>query len=109
MRPIVTPAPSRFTMPDPADGRPGVDLVALGADLEPGTLLAAYGSGLFPMPIDPDKKRSKLAWYSPDPRGVLPLDELKVSKSLRAQQAQVRRHDERSVRLGHHRVRRPGA
>ncbi len=70
-------------MPDPAATRSGVDLVALGADLEPGTLLAAYRSGLFPMPIDPGKKRSKLAWYSPDPRGVLPLDELKVSKSLR--------------------------
>ncbi len=70
-------------MPSPADGRPGVDLVALGADLEPGTLLSAYRGGLFPMPIDPAKKRSKLAWYSPDPRGVLPLDELKVSKSLR--------------------------
>lgn len=70
-------------MPCPTDSRPGVDLVALGADLEPGTLLTAYRGGLFPMPIDPEKKRSKLAWYSPDPRGVLPLDELKVSKSLR--------------------------
>lgn len=77
------PEPSRFTMPSPADSRPGVDLVALGADLAPGTLLAAYRGGLFPMPIDPGKRRSKLAWYSPDPRGVLPLDELKVSKSLR--------------------------
>lgn len=82
-RPIVFPAPSRFTMPDPADARSGVDLVALGADLEPGTLLEAYRNGLFPMPIDPAKRRSKLAWYSPDPRGVLPLDGLKVSKSLR--------------------------
>ncbi len=70
-------------MPDPAETRPGDDLVALGADLEPATLLAAYRGGLFPMPIDPGKRRSKLAWYSPDPRGVLPLDQLKVSKSLR--------------------------
>ena len=70
-------------MPSPADARTGVDLVALGADLEPGTLLSAYCGGLFPMPVDPVRKRSKLAWYSPDPRGVLPLDELKVSKSLR--------------------------
>ncbi len=82
-RPIAHPAPSRFTMPDPAEARPGNDLVALGADLEPGTLLAAYRGGLFPMPNDPSKKRSKLAWYSPDPRGILPLDGLKVSKSLR--------------------------
>jgi leucyl/phenylalanyl-tRNA--protein transferase len=70
-------------MPSPAEAEPGVDLVALGADLEPGTLLTAYRSGLFPMPVDPAKRRSKLAWYSPDPRGVLPLDQLHVSKSLR--------------------------
>lgn len=70
-------------MPSPAQGSPGVDLIALGADLEPGTLLSAYRSGLFPMPVDPARRRSKLAWYSPDPRGVLPLDGLKVSKSLR--------------------------
>jgi len=70
-------------MPSAAEARPGTDLVALGADLAPGTLLSAYRSGLFPMPVEPTKKRSKLAWYSPDPRGVLPLDDLKVSKSLR--------------------------
>lgn len=73
-------------MPSPAQARPGVDLVALGADLQPGTLLAAYRSGLFPMPVDPERKRSKIAWYSPDPRGVLPLDGLKISKSLRRSQ-----------------------
>lgn len=77
-------------MPCPSEGRPGVDLIALGADLEPGTLLNAYRTGLFPMPIDPERKRSKLAWYSPDPRGVLPLDGLKVSKSLRRS---TRRYD----------------
>jgi leucyl/phenylalanyl-tRNA--protein transferase len=51
----------------------------VGADLEPGTLLAAYRSGLFPMPIG----RRRLGWWSPDPRGVLPLDGLRVSRSLR--------------------------
>ena len=55
------------------------DIVALGADLEPGTLLAAYRTGLFPMPYD----RRRIAWFSPDPRGVLPLDGLCVSRSLR--------------------------
>src|SRR5262249_45243726 len=50
----------------------------LGADLEPGTLLAAYRSGLFPMRI----RREVLAWWSPDPRGVLPLDGFHVSRSL---------------------------
>lgn len=70
-------------MPDPAELPPGEDLVAIGADLEPGTLLAAYRSGLFPMPVDPRRRRSKMAWFSPDPRGVIPLDGLHISRSLR--------------------------
>jgi len=53
--------------------------VGVGADLEPGTVLAAYRSGLFPMPVD----QGMLAWWSPEPRGVLPLDSLRVSRSLR--------------------------
>lgn len=62
------------------------DIVAIGADLEPGTLLAAYRSGLFPMPFD----RRRIAWFSPDPRGVIPLDGLHVSRSLRRS---VKRYD----------------
>lgn len=74
----VDPGPSRYLMPDPdeadADG-----LVGIGADLEPATLLAAYRTGLFPMHV----RRRTIGWWSPDPRGVLPLDGLKVSRSLR--------------------------
>ena len=70
-------------MPNPLVAPPGVDLVAMGADLAPGTLLAAYRAGLFPMPDDPMAQGTKIAWYSPDPRGVLPLDGLVVSRSLR--------------------------
>jgi len=77
-------------MPDPSDAPPGEDLVAIGADLEPGTLLAAYRNGLFPMPVDPRRRRSKMAWFSPDPRGVIPLDGLHVSRSL---QRSMRRFD----------------
>ena len=55
-------------------------VIGLGADLEPGTLLEAYRSGIFPMPVDDGRL---LAWWSPDPRGVLPLDALRVSRSLR--------------------------
>jgi leucyl/phenylalanyl-tRNA--protein transferase len=79
----IEPPPSRFAMPDPLDVAEGDDLVAVGADLEPGTLLAAYRSGLFPMPVDPNRRRSKMAWFSPDPRGIIPLDGLHVSRSLR--------------------------
>jgi leucyl/phenylalanyl-tRNA--protein transferase len=56
------------------------DLVAVGADLEPGTVLAAYRAGLFPMPVRPG---GALGWWSPDPRAVIPLDGLRVSRSLR--------------------------
>jgi leucyl/phenylalanyl-tRNA--protein transferase len=55
-------------------------LLALGADLEPGTLLAAYRAGIFPMPLD---GVSELAWFSPDPRAIVPLDGFHVSRSLR--------------------------
>jgi leucyl/phenylalanyl-tRNA---protein transferase len=71
------PLPTVWQMPDPGSAGGG-DLVATGADLEPGTLLAAYRSGLFPMPVD-----GRLAWWSPEPRAVLPPGGLVVSRSLR--------------------------
>lgn len=77
-RPRLEPAPSRWQLPSPADADPH-GLVGVGADLEPGTLLAAYRGGLFPMPM----RRKLVGWWSPDPRGVLPLDGLIVSRSLR--------------------------
>jgi leucyl/phenylalanyl-tRNA--protein transferase len=77
----VEPPPSPWAFPDPASFDPDDDLVAVGADLEPGTLLAAYRRGLFPMPVG--GRRQPMAWWSPVRRGVLPLDELRVSRSLR--------------------------
>ncbi len=59
---------------------PEDDLVAVGADLEPATLISAYRQGLFPMEIRPPRA---LAWWSPNPRGVLPLDGLRVTRSMR--------------------------
>ena len=52
--------------------------VAIGGDLRPATLLRAYRNGVFPwydesMPI---------CWWSPDPRAILPLDNLHVSRRL---------------------------
>jgi leucyl/phenylalanyl-tRNA--protein transferase len=83
----IPPPPTRWGFPtrvqeiEAAAG--GRELVAAGADLEPGTLLAAYRAGLFPMPL----RRSLIGWWSPDPRGVLPLDGLRVSRSLRKARA----------------------
>ena len=73
----VEPEASIWTFP-PAHTADENGLVGAGADLKPGTLLSAYSSGLFPMPLG-----DTLGWWSPDPRGVLPLSYLRVGRSLR--------------------------
>ena len=75
------PPPSAWGFGDPAGFDPLDDLVAIGADFEPGTLLAAYRRGLFPMPSG--EPGDPPAWFCPVRRGVLPLDGVVVSRSLR--------------------------
>ena len=75
----VEPPPTVWGFPSIEDADPD-GLIGVGADLEPGTLLAAYRQGLFPMPVGRD---GPIGWWSPDPRGVLPLPNLRVSRSLR--------------------------
>lgn len=75
--PIEPPGPL-WVLPDVADLPAGQELVAVGADLSPGMLLAGYRSGLFAMP-DGDL----LGWWSPDPRGVLPPRGVHISRSMR--------------------------
>lgn len=53
-------------------------LLAIGGDLSPGRLLAAYRQGIFPWFSDGEP----ILWWSPDPRMVLFPDELKVTRSL---------------------------
>ena len=77
----IEPVASRYAF-DLGVAVPGEDLIGVGADLEPGTLLAGYRSAVFPMGLG-RHGRGPLGWWSPDPRGVLPLDELHVSHSLR--------------------------
>lgn len=77
----VEPPPSAWAFGDPAGYDPLDDLVAVGADLAPGTLLAAYRQGLFPMPSG--TPGDPMYWFCPVRRGVLPLDGLTVSRSLR--------------------------
>lgn len=77
----VEPDRSRYAF-DLAAATPDEDLVGVGADLEPGTLLAGYRAGVFPMGTG-RQGRGPIGWWSPDPRGVLPLTGLKVSGSLR--------------------------
>ncbi len=55
--------------------------------LTPDLLLHAYRQGIFPMAAS---RRGPIAWYSPDPRAILPLEGFKASKSLRKR---IRRGD----------------
>ena len=75
-----------WELADPRGAEPGEDLVAIGGGLDPGTVLTAYARGLFPMEVALGAELgggSTLGWWSPDPRGVLFLDSLRVSRSLR--------------------------
>lgn len=75
----IEPPPCEWRLPDPADADEH-GIAGIGGDLAPGTVLHAYRTGLFPMHVDHGRT---LGWWSPDPRGVLPLDGLRVSRSLR--------------------------
>ncbi len=75
----IDPGPTAWRFPDPLLAEPDQEVIAIGADLQPSTLLAAYRRGLFPMHL----RSGELAWWSPNPRGVLVLEDLRVSRSLR--------------------------
>jgi len=54
-------------------------LLGVGGDLDPKSLLLAYSQGIFPWP---HSDFAPLAWYSPDPRGVLCYEDLHIPRSL---------------------------
>ena len=73
---IRLPAPRFFptptaTMPD--------GLLCVGGRLDPEWLLDAYRHGIFPWPMWED---DPIAWWSPDPRAILELDALRISRRL---------------------------
>tara|TARA_R110000868_G_scaffold204946_3_gene453198 strand:+ start:63512 stop:64222 length:711 start_codon:yes stop_codon:yes gene_type:complete len=55
-------------------------LLAFGGDLEVSSLVLAYSQGIFPWPIS---DRYPLAWFSPDPRGVVEFSNLHLPRSLK--------------------------
>jgi leucyl/phenylalanyl-tRNA--protein transferase len=91
-------------------GDPATGPMAVGGDLAPATIVGAYRIGLFPWPTcDPALEAAlaskfhdavtrgeipnltphipgseRLRWWSPDPRGALRVDDLHLSRSLRA-------------------------
>lgn len=68
--------PSRF--PPAGDAEPE-GLLAIGGRLTPDWLLDAYSHGIFPWPED---EQSPVYWWSPDPRAIIELDDLYVSRRL---------------------------
>ena len=85
--------PCPYAFPDARKSQ-GDGFAALGGDFEPATVVAAYRAGLFPWP----HPKEELLWFSPDPRAVLPIDGLHISRRL-----------ERTARSGRFRVTLDGA
>jgi leucyl/phenylalanyl-tRNA--protein transferase len=67
-----------FPHPETALGHPN-GLLAMGGDLSPSRLLAAYRSGIFPW----FETGGPILWWSPDPRAVLLPAERHISRSMR--------------------------
>ena len=55
-----------------ADRWPDADLIAVGGNLEPATLITAYRHGMFPMEVT--ALQGSVGWWSPERRGIVPLD-----------------------------------
>src|SRR6185436_8281553 len=66
--------------PPPSEAGPD-GLLITGGSLAPAWMMEAYKSGIFPMPLHYENERT-LGWFSPDPRGILELDALHVSRRL---------------------------
>jgi leucyl/phenylalanyl-tRNA---protein transferase len=49
--------------------------------IEPRVLISAYCSGIFPMGME----NGRLSWFSPDPRGILPISSFHVPRNTRAE------------------------
>ena len=71
---------NRFYFP-PISAADENGLLLLGGELTPAILLEAYRLGIFPWPIV-NQNLELLAWFSPDPRAVIELNQFRVSRRL---------------------------
>ena len=62
---------------------PESDLIGMSEDFSPELAVLGYRSGVFPMPQYGFRGRRLMGWYAPLDRGILPLDGLRVTRSLR--------------------------
>lgn len=67
----------------PAELWPAQDLIAVSDEFDAPLVLAAYLSGVFPMPLHDAGFAPQMSWWSPVQRGVLTPDGLRVPRSLR--------------------------
>lgn len=67
---------------DPASW-PEADLIGFTQELDAGLVLSAYHEGVFPMPLYWGGFAGEMGWWSPTERGILPPDQLRVTRSLR--------------------------
>ncbi|MFM8265171.1 MAG: leucyl/phenylalanyl-tRNA--protein transferase [Acidimicrobiia bacterium] len=71
-----------FAWPPPEEWPPDDDLIGQGANLEMSTVIDAYRHGLFAM--ERGDGDGTLFWWSPAMRSVIPLDGLRVTRSMRS-------------------------
>lgn len=71
------PGSSPFIFPDPRLAE-SEGLVAWGGDFAPETIIEAYRRGIFPWPHAQEER----LWFSPDPRAIIPIDGLHISRRL---------------------------
>jgi len=67
----------RYAFPD-AQFSPSDEPVAAGGDFAPETIVEAYRHGIFPWP----HPNEEFLWFSPNPRAVIPIEGLHVSRRL---------------------------
>lgn len=69
------PCPWQFPNPAFADDH---GCIGEGGDFAPATIVRAYEAGIFPWP----HSESERLWFSPNPRAIIPVDGLKISRRL---------------------------
>ncbi|MDZ7729093.1 MAG: leucyl/phenylalanyl-tRNA--protein transferase [Dehalococcoidia bacterium] len=79
--------PPRYAFPHPSTANV-FGVVGMGGDFAPETIVDACVRGIFPWPHDEED----YLWFSPDPRGILPLEEFHVSRRMRRTLRQGRFH-----------------
>jgi len=68
----------------PEESWPDQDLIALSVEFDGPLVVDAYLAGVFPMPLsEGGLPPGAMGWWSPVHRGILPLADLRVTRSLR--------------------------